>query len=168
MFLLSQCLVSVATLLDLASFQFKSRRLILLCLFGSVLLTAWHFFLLGQQSAGWLMLIAATRYLYCVFARQRLMMLCFILFSVTAVLLTWHSWLSGIALAATLIQTVASFQSQDLKLRSMMLVGTSMWIAHNIMVVSPIAVVMECLFLTSNIVGLYRFYRDKPFLTKAA
>ncbi|MFM9726320.1 YgjV family protein [Streptomyces scabiei] len=50
----------------------------------------------------------------------------------------------------------------------MMLVGTSMWIAHNIMVVSPIAVVMECLFLTSNIVGLYRFYRDKPFLTKAA
>ncbi|MGB1291914.1 MAG: YgjV family protein [Pseudoalteromonas sp.] len=159
MFLLSQCLVGVATLLDLASFQFKSRRLILLCLFSSVLLTACHFFMLDQPSAGWLMLIAAARYLYCAFARRYMVMLGFIILSMVAVFITWHSWLSGLALIATLVQTLASFQAKDFKLRILMIVGTSLWMAHNIMVGSPIAVLMECLFLTSNIIGLYRFYR---------
>lgn len=167
MFLLSQCLVGVATLLDLASFQFKSRRIILLCLFSSVLLTSTHFFILGQQSAGWLMLIAAARYLYCVFARQYMVMLGFIILSMVTVFITWHNWLSGLALIATLIQTLASFQAKDFKLRILMIVGTSLWMAHNVMVGSPIAVLMEGLFLTSNIVGLYRFYRHQAFATKA-
>ncbi|MEC8225830.1 MAG: YgjV family protein, partial [Pseudomonadota bacterium] len=46
MFILSQCLVAIATLLDLASFQFKQRQAILACLFSSVLLTSVHFMLL--------------------------------------------------------------------------------------------------------------------------
>ncbi|NMM40018.1 YgjV family protein [Pseudoalteromonas arctica] len=158
MFLFAQCLVAIATLLDLASFQFRSRRLILLCLFSSVLLTASHFFLLEQQSAGWLMLVAAVRYLYCVFARQYLAMICFMGLSTLAAYLTWQGALSGLALGATLIQTVASFQSQDLRLRIMMVVGTSLWITHNILLGSPVAVLMECLFLASNVLGLYRFH----------
>ncbi|MBH0026421.1 YgjV family protein [Pseudoalteromonas sp. SWN29] len=161
MFLFAQCLVAIATLLDLASFQFKSRSLILMCLFSSVLLTSVHFFILGHASAGSLMLIAAIRYLYCVFARKTWVMLAFMLLSCLAVYFTWYSWLSGLALAATLIQTFASFQKNDLYLRLIMVVGTSLWISHNILVGSPIAVLMESLFMASNLVGLYRFYTPK-------
>lgn len=49
MFLLAQCLVTIATLLDLASFQFKSRIFILGCLFSSVLLTSAHFLYLAMS-----------------------------------------------------------------------------------------------------------------------
>lgn len=161
MFLLAQCLVTIATLLDLASFQFKSRTFILGCLFSSVLLTSAHFFILGHASAGSLMLIAALRYLYCVFARKTWVMLLFMLLSCLAVYFTWHNWLSGLALAATLIQTFASFQKQDLYLRLLMVLGTSFWISHNVFAGSPVAVLMECLFLASNMLGLYRFYTPK-------
>ncbi|CAM4155322.1 YgjV family protein [Pseudoalteromonas ostreae] len=158
MFLVSQCLVVIATFLDLASFQFKSRKLILLCLFSSVLLTAAHFFLLDKISAGLLMLIAAVRYFYCIFNRSQWAMLGFMLLSTVAVILSWQDWLSGLALLATLIQTFASFQSRDVLLRLFMVFGTALWISHNILVGSPMAVLMECLFLLSNLVGLWRFY----------
>ncbi|MEJ2893378.1 YgjV family protein, partial [Pseudoalteromonas sp. B5MOD-1] len=37
------------------------------------------------------------------------------------------------------------------------------WIVHNILVFSPLAVVMETVFLISNLVGLWRFYaHPKP------
>ncbi|NMR24869.1 YgjV family protein [Pseudoalteromonas sp. NEC-BIFX-2020_015] len=158
MFILSQCLVAVATLLDLASFQFKSRKFILLCLFSSVLLTATHFFLLNKMSAALLMLIAATRYFYCIFNRSQWAMLGFMLLSCVAVALSWQDWLSGLALIATLIQTFASFRQRDVLLRLFMVLGTAFWISHNILVGSPVAVLMECLFLMSNLIGLFRFY----------
>lgn len=158
MFILSQCLVVVATLLDLISFQFKSRQLILLCLFSSVLLTAAHFFVLGNTSAGLLMLIAAVRYFYCAFYRSHWVMLGFMIICCIGVYLTANSWVSVVALVATLLQTYASFSKSDLRLRQLMIVGTSFWIAHNLLVGSPMAVFMESIFLTSNLGGLYRFY----------
>ena len=163
MFILSQCLVAIATLLDLASFQFKQRQAILACLFSSVLLTSVHFMLLDNFSAACLMLIAALRYGYCIFARKTWVMIAFMLLSISAVLLTWQSWVSFIALSATLLQTYASFQGKDFTLRILMIVGTIGWIAHNTLVFSPLAVFMETVFLISNLVGLWRFYaHPKP------
>ncbi|MCO6357065.1 YgjV family protein [Pseudoalteromonas shioyasakiensis] len=163
MFILSQCLVAIATILDLASFQFKQRQAILACLFSSVLLTSVHFMLLDNFSAASLMLIAALRYGYCIFARKSWVMIAFMLLSISAVLFTWQSWVSFIALSATLLQTYASFQGKDFTLRILMIVGTIGWVAHNALVFSPLAVVMETVFLVSNLVGLWRFYvHPKP------
>lgn len=161
MFLIAQSLVAIATLLDLASFQFKSRSLILTCLFMSVLLTAVHFFMLGHNSAGCLMLIAAFRYFYCIYARKTWAMYAFMLLCCVAVYYTWQDWFSAMALIATLIQTFASFQKHDLHMRLCMVVGTLFWISHNVFAGSPVAIVMESLFLSSNLVGLYRFYSTK-------
>ncbi|GGF08950.1 YgjV family protein [Pseudoalteromonas gelatinilytica] len=163
MFILSQCLVAIATLLDLASFQFKQRQVILACLFSSVLLTSVHFMLLENFSAASLMLIAALRYGYCIFACKSWVMIAFMLLSISAVVFTWQSWVSFIALSATLLQTYASFQGKDFTLRILMIVGTIGWIVHNILVFSPLAVLMETVFLISNLVGLWRFYaHPKP------
>jgi len=158
MFILSQCLVAIATLLDLASFQLKQRQAVLACLFSSVLLTSMHFMLLDNLSAASLMLIAALRYGYCIFARKTWVMIAFMLWSIIAVLFTWHSWVSFIALIATLIQTYASFQSKDLLLRLFIIIGTLCWLTHNVLIFSPVAVVMETVFLLSNLLGLWRFY----------
>ncbi|MEM7390343.1 MAG: YgjV family protein, partial [Pseudomonadota bacterium] len=143
--------------------QFKQRQAILACLFSSVLLTSVHFMLLDNFSAASLMLIAALRYGYCIFARKTWVMIAFMLLSISAVLFTWQSWVSFIALSATLLQTYASFQGKDFTLRILMIVGTIGWIAHNALVFSPLAVLMETVFLVSNLVGLWRFYvHPKP------
>lgn len=61
------------------------------------------------------------------------------------------------------MQTYASFQGKDFTLRLLMIVGTVCWIVHNLLAFSPLAVVMETVFLISNLVGLWRFYANpKP------
>ncbi|MEI4551537.1 YgjV family protein [Pseudoalteromonas spongiae] len=164
MFIVSQCLVAIATLLDLASFQFKSRNAILICLFTSVLLTAVHFFLLDKISAACLMFLAALRYGYCIFARDLRVMIGFMAMSISVVYVTWQSWISVIALVAALLQTYASFQTNDFTLRCLMIVGTLCWILHNVLVFSPVAVLLESVFLISNIIGLWRFYGKKAVI----
>ena len=39
-----------------------------------------------------------------------------------------------------------------------MLIGTSLWIVHNFLAGSPGAVLMEAIFISSNLVGYFRFY----------
>ena len=42
-----------------------------------------------------------------------------------------------------------------------MLIGTGLWLIHNILAGTPMAVLMEILFITSNLVGYYRFYMKR-------
>lgn len=39
-----------------------------------------------------------------------------------------------------------------------MLIGTSIWLLNNAMIGSPTAVLMELLFIGSNLLGYYRYY----------
>nr|WP_235576760.1 YgjV family protein [Pseudoalteromonas sp. P1-9] len=87
--------------------------------------------------------------------------------SISAVYIIWHSWISLIALFAALLQTYASFQANDFTLRCFMIVGTLCWILHNVLVFSPVAVMMESVFLMSNLIGLWRFYAKKRLSASA-
>ena len=42
-----------------------------------------------------------------------------------------------------------------------MLLGTLCWLGNNLLVGSPVAALMEGLFLVSNLVGYYRHYGRK-------
>ena len=112
------------------------------------------------------MFIAAVRYFYCIYYKHTWAMCGFMAVSYLAVYFTWQDWFSVFALVATLIQTIASFQNRDLHLRLCMVVGTSFWITHNIFAGSPVAIIMESLFLSSNLLGLYRFYVGKKSLSE--
>jgi hypothetical protein len=59
---------------------------------------------------------------------------------------------------------VAAFQEDDRRLRQLMIVGTSFWLLHNYLIGSPTAVLMEVLFISSNLAGYYRYYVKKPEL----
>ncbi len=39
-----------------------------------------------------------------------------------------------------------------------MIVGTLLWLIHNYLAGSPTAVLMELLFISSNLIGYYRYY----------
>jgi hypothetical protein len=63
--------------------------------------------------------------------------------------------------AGSLLQTTAAFCEDDKRLRGLMIIGTSFWMFHNYLAQSPMAEAMELLFMTSNVVGYYRYYK-KP------
>lgn len=158
LFITSQALVCIAIISDILSFQFKKREYILICLVISSLLVSIHFFLLGNTTAGLLMLVAFIRFILSIFTTSRKILYVLIIISIIITFLFFDGLISIVSLVATIFQTVAAFQHTDKKIREVMLVGSSLWIINNILSKSPMAVLMEIIFLLSNIIGYIRYY----------
>lgn len=161
MFLWSQLVVSLALLLDLLSFQLKDRKSILVCLAVSCALNGGHFALLEQWSAASLLLLASLRFWVSLWCSGRGWMWCFMGLACALTLATYQGPLAWLGLLASLLQTRAAFCSGDRQLRRWMLLGTVCWLVNNLLVGSPVAALMEGLFLVSNLVGYYRHYGRK-------
>jgi hypothetical protein len=157
-FIFSQLLIIVAIFFDLASFQFKKRKQIVSCLYIAGTLIFSHFVLLEQWTAAGLMAIATIRYLVSIFTTSKYVMFVFLFCSLIVFLSTFMGVISFLCFAGSIFQTVASFNKNDKTLRQLMIIGTSFWLLHNFLIDSPVAVVMEVLFISSNLVGYYRFY----------
>ncbi|MFC1235944.1 YgjV family protein [Vibrio sp. F74] len=160
-FFLSQVLVSIAIGFDLMSFQFKERKKIVACLFCAGILISSHFILLEQWTAASLMVIATTRYLMSVFSTSSKLKYLFCSASVLATFITYAGLVSVLSCLGSIFQTVAAFNKDDRRLRELMVVGTTFWLFHNYLVGSPTAVIMEVLFISSNLIGYYRHYYRK-------
>ncbi|HBY87765.1 MAG TPA: hypothetical protein DEO86_18070 [Colwellia sp.] len=157
-FIFSQLLILVAIFFDLASFQFKKRKQIVSCLCIAGILIFSHFILLEQWTAAGLMAIATIRYFVSIFTTSKHVMFTFLFCSLIVFMFTFMGTISFLCFAGSVFQTVASFSKNDKKLRQLMIIGTSFWLLHNFLIGSPVAVVMEVLFISSNLVGYYRFY----------
>ena len=157
-FLLSQLLVAIAILFDLLSFQFKERGKIIACLVISCTLISCHFAILGYWTASGLGLLATLRFLASLMTTSRKVMAVFMAASTIITIVTFSGLLSVLSGLGSLFGTAATFCRDDKRLRQIMLIGTSLWLVHNILAKTPTAVLMEALFITSNLVGYYRFY----------
>ncbi|HCD15223.1 YgjV family protein [Shewanella sp.] len=157
-FVISQLLVTLALLSDLLSFQFRHRRAVLACLLVSGLLISAHFILLNHWSPAILMLVASVRFFVSIFTVDRRLMWLFMAASVTAVALSFNQWLDLLSLAGSLLQTRAAFCRDDKRLRELMFIGSGCWLLNNILLGSTMAVLMESVFIGSNLLGYYRFY----------
>ena len=114
--------------------------------------------LLGQWSAASLLLLASMRFVVSIWLVRRILMWFFMGLACAAALATYQGALSLIGLLASLLQTRAAFCPDDRQLRRWMLLGTLCWLGNNLLVGSPVAALMEGLFLVSNLVGYYRHY----------
>jgi len=161
-FLLSQVLVGLAIGFDLVSFQMKSRQGILRCLVFAGCLIAAHFYLLERWTAAVLMTIAVVRYGVSYYLPGRGAGAIFVLISLAASALTFQGLLTLFSTLGSVFQTLGAFCREDRSLRLFMIAGTTIWLIHNILAHSPMAVVMEILFLGSNILGYVRFYKKSP------
>ncbi|RPH38211.1 MAG: YgjV family protein [Desulfobulbaceae bacterium] len=157
-FILSQILVAIAICFDLLSFQFKERPKIIACLIVSCLLISCHFALLGLWTATGLGLLATVRFLASLLTTSKRVMLLFMCASIGISLVSFHGILSVLSCLGSLFGTAGTFCKDDKRLRQIILIGTSLWLIHNILAKSPTAVLMEALFIGSNLVGYYRFY----------
>jgi len=164
-FLLSQILIGLAICTDTLSFQFKDRKKILACLLISCSLISAHFMLLGHWTAACLGVLAAFRFTASLFSTSKKLMAVFVVATVTISIVTYEGVLSILGCSGATFGTVASFCREDKLLRQLMLAGTSLWIVHNFLAGSPGAVLMEAIFISSNIVGYFRYYirpKSKP------
>ncbi len=155
-FLFSQLLALAAFLLGGLSFQLKERRLVLLCWSASALANSAHFICLGLTTPAVITAITGSRFLLASRSSSRAMYYFFIIASLAAGYLTYERPLNLIPTASSLIGTTAVFFASNVWMRILLGICSILWLAHNWIAGSPVAVAMEAVFLTSNLVGFLR------------
>ncbi len=159
LFLGSQLLAAIAFGCGIFAFWQQQRSAMLKFWFISAVLNASHFGLLGQYEAALFVGLTAIRFLVAAIQPRRYWMLLFMAAATAILLLTYSAPLNLLPYAAAMLGTFGSFQTRVGLVRLCMAVGASIWILHNILVGSPVAVLMELAFLVSNLVGFLRARR---------
>ncbi|MGP9801041.1 YgjV family protein [Rheinheimera sp. NSM] len=155
-FALSQLLAALAFAGGIIAFQQRERAGMLKFWFVSALLNASHFAVLGQYEAALFVGLTAVRFLVAALSPRQRWMYCFLALSTLLIVLSYNNPLNLLPYLAAIVGTVGSFQKNVVVVRLLMAVGATAWIIHNLLVGSPVAVLMELAFLGSNLVGYVR------------
>ena len=158
-FLLSQVVAAMAFVCGVVSFQWRTRRSILLWLFGTAMANSCHFFILDMTTPGILFLIIGARCLAAAFSVDRRIMYVFIGLILVGFLYSYESPVGFLCLVGTLSATYGSFQRTEPRVRVFHMLSNVSWMVHNILVWTPVAAAMEATFFSSNLLGYWRFHR---------
>jgi ASC-1-like (ASCH) protein len=157
-FLISQILIGIALVFDLASFQFKNRKRILICFAVAASLISTHFFLLGENTAGSVVALSAVRFVVSIFTTDKRLLWLFLGLILAAGVITFDGVEDVLSVSAMLLSTFSAFSAQDKRLRLFMMVASTLMITHNILIFTPAGIVLESFFLASNLFAYYRYY----------
>jgi hypothetical protein len=160
-FVLSQILAGLTLLTGMAAFQFRERVMILRGWALAATFAAIHFYLLGSNEACLVVGVTALRFVVSSFTTDSRLMWLFLALSVGGFWLTYENPVSLLALIATVIGTVGAFHGSEKAVRYSMMMTETLWAIHNIIIWSPVAILMEVAFFTSNLVGLLRHRRAR-------
>ena len=149
-FLLSQLLVTVTLIIECCAMQLKNKNYILAALSVSCLFNGFHYLLLDQPTAGFIFLFSSIRFLISIKWKFQWL-------SIT----TFNGPLSIIGFIATVFITIGSFSHNDKFLRAMMITGGSLWLLHNLILWTPVGILVEVIFVGSSAIGYYRYYIAK-------
>ena len=156
-FVLSQIVAAIAFALGIAAFQMKSRRVMLVWIATSAVANACHFFILNLTAPGILFLFMGGRSYVAAFTVNKKIMCLFLAAIVATFCLSYERPVELIGLLGALLATCGTFQKGHLTVRIMFVLSNASWMVHNILVGTPVAALMEATFLTSNLVGFWRF-----------
>ncbi|MBZ9610760.1 YgjV family protein [Rheinheimera maricola] len=160
-FALSQCLAAIAFISGIVAFQRNDTTSMLKFWFVSALLNASHFAVLGQYEAACFVGLTALRFLVAAVSPRQRWMYCFLALSSLLIVLSYNNPVNLLPYLAAVVGTIGSFQKNVLLVRLLMAIGATCWVVHNLLVGSPVAVLMELAFLSSNLVGFIRGRRQQ-------
>ncbi|MDG1462818.1 MAG: YgjV family protein [Gammaproteobacteria bacterium] len=155
-FVISQILASITLIIGMAAFQAKQRRTILRGWFLAAMFAAAHFYFLDMFEACLLVGVIGIRFLVSSFTQDRRLMYLFMAISLVAYIATYNEPVSLLALLAAMIGTWGTFQKAQTTVRLTMMSTEVLWVIHNFIIWSPVAVGMEVLFFSSNVIGFLR------------
>jgi len=106
-------------------------------------------------------LVSAIRFSVSYFTTDKRFLYLFALINTVILILTYQAPSDIIVYMGILFIIIGNFQKHDKDLRRIMMVGTSCILTYNIIIFTPMGIVVEAIFLSSNIVGYYRHYMRK-------
>jgi len=157
-FLLSQILVTITLIIELFAMQLKNKNSLLGFLSVSCLFNGLHYLLLEQPTAGFIFLFSSLRFLISIKWKLRWVSIASLCISFIITIYTYVGFLSIIGFIATIFTTTGSFSRSDKVLRLMMIIGGSLWLIHNLILWTPVGILVEAAFVGSSFIGYYRYY----------
>ncbi|GAC21397.1 YgjV family protein [Paraglaciecola arctica] len=157
-FLLSQLLVSVTLIIECGAMQLKNKNYILAALSVSCFFNGFHYLLLEQPTAGYIFLFSSIRFLISIKWKFQWISAASLCVSLIITVSTYIGILSIIGFFATIFITIGSFSKNDRFLRLMMITGGSVWLLHNLLLWTPVGILVEVIFVGSSCIGYYRYY----------
>lgn len=157
-FLLSQLLVSVTLIIECGAMQLKNKNYILAALSVSCFFNGFHYLLLDQPTAGYIFLFSSIRFLISIKWKFQWISAASLCVSLVITVSTYIGILSIIGFFATVFITIGSFSKNDRFLRLMMITGGSVWLLHNLLLWTPVGILVEVIFVGSSCIGYYRYY----------
>lgn len=160
-FIISQVVIVIAMGFDFLSLQFKKREYTFLCLIVSASLISAHYFLLDKTAAWVIVFFSVLRFITCYFTTDKKYLFIFIALNTASLFFTFKEIYDLIIYVWLIIFIVGNFQADNRKMRLIMMCGTAIVLAYNVVIFSPMGAVTEWVFLLSGIIGYYRFYIKK-------
>ena len=160
-FIISQVLMFFAMGTDFLSMQFKNRKYIFLMLMFSAALISTHYFLLDKTTAWIIVFISVLRFIACYFTTDKKYLYIFLILNTAALIFSYTEISDLIIYIGLFIFIIWNFQTNDKKMRLMMMLWTAIVMSYNIVVFSPMWTIAEWAFLVSHMLGYYRYYLKK-------
>lgn len=160
-FLISQLLAGVAIIADVFSFQFKERKKIIVFFMIAAICIGLHYLLLERYAAAIIIGVWIIRFFISYHRTDRYLIYVFSTLFTIITFTFYKDIYDVIILIWMTFVTIWVFQKDDKYLRQFMMCGTSCIILYNFLIFSPMWVLLESIFLWSNIVGYYRHYLKK-------
>lgn len=160
-FLLSQVFAGIAIISDVLSFQFKERKKILIFFIISAFCIALQYVFLERYVPALIWFLAVIRFFISYHSSDKRWILLFIPASVVITYVFFKDYLDLLILLASILSTLSVFQKNDQHLRIIMMWATSCFIIYNTIIFTPLGLLLESIFLWSNLIWYYRHYIKK-------
>ena len=158
-FLLSQIFATLGICSDFVSWQFRTKKAILITLICSSILFGLHFYFLEQYFAAIIQIVVVLRYTCAIFTRNIAVVIFFLAIIIGIfIYVGTYGVLPFLALWGSLLGTFSSFAKNDKQMRLYGMIGTFCWLVHNAILLSPMGIIGESVMLGSNMIGYWRYY----------
>ena len=160
-FIFSQILALIALCFDFVGFQQKTKRRILLFSLVSMSCMTLHFFLLKEIVTAIVIILSITRNLMCLVKNNKKIFFFYTFIYFVSFCLTYKKVLDILPLIFILISNYALFQKEEKKTRIFLLISFFLFIIYNIIIFSPMGILVAVNLFTSTSIGYYRHHIKK-------
>lgn len=157
-FVLSQLIAAAAFACGVLTFQLKERTHILLVFAAMSSFLSLHFYVLGQYAACAIVAVSVVRFLTSTITKSRITMYIFLAITITVGWFTYTAPVNLLAILAGLLGVIGTFQTDDKRLRKVMLTSSTAMALHDFLVWTPVGLLVDLTVGASNIIGYYRYY----------